>query len=158
MPQVIGMSFHKFLEYKPNSLRTPVCVEFWSEAERNFAYLDEPNRIKALNRYKAYLRLKVDDVTTNLPGTHVMTLDDANALLCFLKKHPKSDVVVHCDQGVSRTGACVYILNQYLGYSCSEHWNSVGRSEHYTANGVMVKKLMKALKVSLWQKIKKNIF
>lgn len=67
------------------------------------------------SQIKAVLHLSFDDVENDL--FRAMTCDDAEKIVAFcLKWLPKTDLIVHCEAGVSRSaGVCAAILKRYEG-------------------------------------------
>ena len=78
--------------------------------------LDSDKVLFAKNeQIKGVIRLSFDDVDANSFGS--MTCDDADRIVAFcLKWLPKTDLIVHCEAGVSRSaGVCAAIMKWYEG-------------------------------------------
>lgn len=57
-----------------------------------------------------------------------------------VKKHSDKEAIVHCNAGISRTGAIVYLLHK-LGYQNNQEWvvkNDYIKSEKYLPNRYMI--------------------
>lgn len=156
MKKVLGLSFKRFLELDPAEISDDRInlIEFWSQAEQEYAYLAETKRKNRLLQYNSFIRLQIDDITHPLAGLHLMSDEDAQRLIKFIEKHLGETFVVHCNEGISRTGAVVYILDRYYGYFSGERWLSRGRSGHYNANRYILAELEKCIRNNtLWWKV-----
>lgn len=160
------MSFQNFLEFNTTDYQKRNycfcdCIEFWSDKEQEWAYLDDEVRKQCLDNYHAYIRIKADDILSPLNGNHLLTEEEAIRIVNFIKRHDGDDIVVHCNEGISRTGAVVYFLDKYFDYSSGEEWSKKGVSAKYNANLHILRKLEKALGVNQglinWTNFKKVV-
>lgn len=137
-PQAIGMSYRNFLNRHGD--KSEVAISILSDTEKSYMFLDECNRTQRLNEYKNYLKLNIDDVEKTVQGKKLCTIEDINNVVDFVKKYPKENIVVHCNTGISRTGAIIYLLHK-LGYQDNQKWiieNNSIKSQKYVPNRYMV--------------------
>lgn len=152
MPFAKGLSFQEFLrldplQYQKKNHRNCACIEFWSDVEEDWAYMDNDTRMRRLNQYFDYIRIKADDITHPLNGNKLFTKEDAYKIVTFIRKHQRDDIVVHCNEGISRTGAVIYVLERYFGYETGQRWQGWGISHQYNANTFVLKRLEESLGV-----------
>ena len=74
-----------------------------------------------------YISLNFDDITeeeqkspTNKGQTKVISDEDIEKIVEFVKKHKDKTFIVHCAAGISRSGAVGLFINDYFGYDYKE--------------------------------------
>lgn len=136
--QAIGMSYENFLNYQGS--KKEIAISMLSKTEKDYMLFDEHNRNQRLNQYKDYLKLNIDDIEKPVQGQRLCTIGDIDNVIEFVRKYPNKNVVVHCNSGVSRTGAIIYLLHK-LNYQDNQKWivkNNYIRSQKYVPNRYMV--------------------
>lgn len=138
MPRVIGMSYNQFL-VRPGH-KSEIAISMLDQSEMNFRFLDNDTRNQRLHEYADYMKLNIGDVEKQKENQRLCTIKDINNIIDFVKKHSDKDVIVHCNAGISRTGAIVYLLHK-LGYQNNQEWvvkNDYIKSEKYLPNRYMI--------------------
>lgn len=138
MPRVIGMSYNQFL-VRPGH-KNEIAITMLDQSEMNFRFLDQDTRNQRLHEYADYMKLNIGDVEKQKENQRLCTIKDINNIIDFVKKHSDKDVIVHCNAGISRTGAIVYLLHK-LGYQNNQEWvvkNDYIKSEKYLPNRYMI--------------------
>lgn len=138
MPRVIGMSYNQFL-VRPGH-KNEIAISMLDQSEMNFRFLDQDTRNQKLHEYADYMKLNIGDVEKQKENQRLCTIKDINNIIDFVKKHSDKDVIVHCNAGISRTGAIVYLLHK-LGYQNNQEWvvkNDYIKSEKYLPNRYMI--------------------
>lgn len=138
MPRVIGMSYNQFL-VRPGH-KSEIAISMLDQAERNFRFLDEDTRNQRLHEYADYMKLNIGDVEKQKENQRLCTIKDIDNIIGFVKEYPNKDVIVHCNAGISRTGAIVYLLHK-LGYRNNQEWvvkNNYIKSKKYLPNRYMI--------------------
>ena len=138
MPRVIGMSYNQFL-VRPGH-KNEIAISMLDQSEMNFRFLDQDTRNQRLHEYADYMKLNIGDVEKQKENQRLCTIKDINNIIDFVKKHSDKDVIVHCNAGISRTGAIVYLLHK-LGYQNNQEWvvkNDYIKSEKYLPNRYMI--------------------
>lgn len=138
MPRVIGMSYNQFL-VRPGH-KNEIAISMLDQSEMNFRFLDKDTRNQRLREYADYMKLNIGDVEKQKENQRLCTIKDINNIIDFVKKHSDKDVIVHCNAGISRTGAIVYLLHK-LGYQNNQEWvvkNDYIESEKYLPNRYMI--------------------
>lgn len=138
MPQVTGMSYNQFL-VRPGH-KSEIAISMLDQSEMNFRFLDQDTRNQKLHEYADYMKLNIGDVEKQKENQRLCTIKDINNIIDFVKKHSDKDVIVHCNAGISRTGAIVYLLHK-LGYQNNQEWvvkNNYIKSEKYLPNRYMI--------------------
>lgn len=138
MPRVIGMSYNQFLVRHGH--KSEIAISMLDQSERNFRFLDENTRNQRLHEYADYMKLNIGDVEKQKENQRLCTIKDINNVIDFAKEYPNKDVIVHCNAGISRTGAIVYLLHK-LGYQNNQEWvvkNNYIKSEKYLPNRYMI--------------------
>ena len=71
-----------------------------------------------LPNLQTVLKLQFDDITKPEPGLILFTDEMADRIIHFadflIENFPKKPLIVHCDAGVSRSGAVGDVLNDYI--------------------------------------------
>lgn len=138
MPRVTGMSYNQFL-VRPGH-KNEIAISMLDQSEMNFRFLDQDTRNQRLHEYADYMKLNIGDVEKQKENQRLCTIKDINNIIDFVKKHSDKDVIVHCNAGISRTGAIVYLLHK-LGYQNNQEWvvkNNYIKSEKYLPNRYMI--------------------
>lgn len=138
MPRVIGMSYNQFL-VRPGH-KNEIAISMLDQSEMNFRFLGQDTRNQKLHEYADYMKLNIGDVEKQKENQRLCTIKDINNIIDFVKKHSDKDVIVHCNAGISRTGAIVYLLHK-LGYQNNQEWvvkNDYIKSEKYLPNRYMI--------------------
>lgn len=138
MPRVIGMSYNQFL-VRPGH-KNEIAISMLDQSEMSFRFLDKDTRNQRLHEYADYMKLNIGDVEKQKENQRLCTIKDINNIIDFVKKHSDKDVIVHCNAGISRTGAIVYLLHK-LGYQNNQEWvvkNDYIKSEKYLPNRYMI--------------------
>lgn len=138
MPRVIGMSYNQFL-VRPGH-KNEIAISMLDQSEMDFRFLDKDTRNQRLHEYADYMKLNIGDVEKQKENQRLCTIKDINNIIDFVKKHSDKNVIVHCNAGISRTGAIVYLLHK-LGYQNNQEWvvkNDYIKSEKYLPNRYMI--------------------
>lgn len=138
MPRVIGMSYNQFL-VRPGH-KNEIAISMLDQSEMNFRFLDKDARNQRLYEYADYMKLNIGDVEKPKENQRLCTIKDIYNIIDFVKKYPNKDVIVHCNAGISRTGAIVYLLHK-LGCQNNQEWvvkNDYIKSEKYLPNRYMI--------------------
>lgn len=118
----------------PFTRPTTVCISITNPGSEP-CQLDTPG-------YRRILRVSYDDTEhiRYVPGGRVFNEEDALQLAAFIKENWGSNFLVHCEAGVSRSGAVVEAILAYAALPCNctledaeEHYAS---HEYVDAGGV----------------------
>ena len=69
-------------------------------------------------KYLNHLVILADDIPINKPNPEyqLFTDQDAKNVIDFVNKYPNSNIIIHCNAGVSRTGTLVKFLANHYNY------------------------------------------
>jgi predicted protein tyrosine phosphatase len=84
---------------------------------------DPGSRLAALRKgWGAVLRLRFHDIDKQWQNYVLMSVDQARELLEWLEKHEEQldGIVVHCEQGISRSAAVAKFLRERYGLPVNE--------------------------------------
>lgn len=97
--QILNRKEAKKFSYEPHDFKTAIIsITDTDKADVIF----EKNEI---NRIRAILKLKFDDVERDSKDLHCITKDDAEKIVNFINKNKNKvdKIIVHCEAGVSRS-------------------------------------------------------
>ncbi len=83
------------------------------------------------------LTLRFDDVTAVKKriygeGEHTPITSDQAAELCnFIERNKESNFIIHCQAGISRSGAVALFIHRYYGHELKENFWKVSRPNYY---------------------------
>ena len=88
-----------------------------------------------LSNLQTVLKLQFDDITKPEPGLILFTDEMAEKIIDFadylIENFPERPLIVHCDAGVSRSGAVGSVLNDYINMKlCREDDRKLFWKEH----------------------------
>lgn len=133
-------------KHKPE--RPTLLISIQDGDKQELPYKQRTNHITR-NRYVDCLFLYFDDVNPSaIPGQPTMPFAfsdvDAQAIIHFLKRHYKahdfSDIIVHCQAGVSRSHAVALFAAKYFAKDDAEYRRLLGQENkvfggnHYVYN------------------------
>lgn len=138
-PNLIGLRYDEFADYHPTNPSKTVAISFVSDQDKK-ADLNGYNQVlKAYSRYDAVLPIAADDIEKPEKDCEIFTKEDAKKLINFVNEHHDHNVIVHCNSGVSRTGAVIHFLTE------NYHYLITGRDE-FAPNQYILKLLNQTVK------------
>lgn len=123
MPTIQGFNIENFINYNPP--RNTVAISFASKLDHQYDQQLYAKLPDAYMKYLDHLVILADDIPINKPSSEyqLFTSKDAQNVIDFVNKYPNSDIVVHCNAGVSRTGTLVKFLANHYDYQITGQQN-----------------------------------
>lgn len=89
-------------------------------------YHDEPFMSTIIgNGVDEILRLGFFDIDNNYPSFHgKMTIDDAELIVDFVQRNMDKKIIIHCDEGQSRSAGIAAALSKYYNGDDSEYFKN----------------------------------
>ena len=139
-------------KYRPE--RPTLLISIQDGDRQELPFKQRTNHITR-KRYVDCLFLYFDDVNPDaIPGQPSMPFAfsdvDANAIISFLKRHYEardfSDIIVHCQAGVSRSHAVALFIAKYFAKDDAEYHRLLGQENKvYGGNHYVYNKLVENL-------------
>lgn len=116
MPTIQGFNIENFIDYNPP--KNTVAISFASKLDHQYDQQLYTKLPDAYMKYLDHLVILADDIPINKPSSEyqLFTSKDAQNVINLVSKYPNSDIVVHCNAGVSRTGTLVKFLANHYDY------------------------------------------
>lgn len=125
MPTIQGFGIEDFIKYKPPA--NTIAISFASKLDRQYDHQLYAKLPDTYTRYLNHLVILADDIPINKPNPEyqLFTSKDAQNVINFVNKYLNSDIVVHCNAGISRTGTLVRFLANHYNYHIMGQQNFV---------------------------------
>lgn len=141
------MSRHDAVQYcnKQNDEKTIII----SISDPYMVYTSKPHKGKNSGVLDILMLVFADADRVSAPDVYgrivsqndMMTDSDAQKIVVFLNKYPDTDIIVHCDAGISRSsGVAAAIMKYYTGDD-----SSIFKNHHYYPNMWCYRKTLTAL-------------
>ena len=116
MLSIQGFNIEDFIDYNPP--KNTIAISFASKLDHQYDQQLYAKLPDVYTKYRDHLVILADDIPINRPNPEyqLFTNNDAQNVIDFVNKYPNSNVVVHCNAGVSRTGTIVKFLARHYNY------------------------------------------
>lgn len=123
MLTIQGFNIEDFIDYNPP--KNTIAISFASKLDHQYDQQLYAKLPDAYMKYLDHLVILADDIPINKPSSEyqLFTSKDAQNVIDFVNKYPNSDIVVHCNAGVSRTGTLVKFLANHYDYQITGQQN-----------------------------------
>lgn len=123
MQTIQGFNIEDFINYNPP--KNTIAISFASKLDQQYDQQIYAKLPDAYMKYLNHLVILTDDIPINKPDPEykLFTTQDAQNILNFVNKYPNSNIVVHCNAGVSRTGTLVKFLASHYDYQITGQQN-----------------------------------
>lgn len=139
MPTVQGFDLTSFLAYQPQ--KPAIAVSFASAIDRDYNRKLYQQLPTAYQRYHTVAIIPADDIEQPDVDCQLFSTRNAQAIINLLQQYPTCNLVVHCNAGVSRTGAVVKFAHDYLHYSFA-------RPQQFAPNRWILRQLIKTATIN----------
>lgn len=112
MTKIYGMDLTSYLNFTPINYDNTVVLDF----KGKFDPKPTDNEIFQNNKYYKHYLINVDDIEQDVPFGTLITLEESAHIIKIINSEIKEnrDIVVHCNAGVSRTGAVIFVCYKLL--------------------------------------------
>lgn len=116
MTRIYGMDLKSYLNFSPNINMNALALE------GNFDYKITYNEQMIDGSYDNFLRVCADDISEQVSGGSLLTSEQAYKIVLFIKStiDNHKDLIVHCNAGVSRTGAIMFLCYNLFKIPCTK--------------------------------------
>lgn len=123
MLTIQGFNVEDFIDYNPP--KNTIAISFASKLDHQYDQQLYAKLPDAYTKYRDHLVILADDIPINRPNPEyqLFTNNDAQNVINFVNKYPNSNIVVHCNAGVSRTGTIVKFLANHYNYQITGQQN-----------------------------------
>lgn len=116
MSTIQGFNIEDFINYNPP--KNTIAISFASKLDHQYDQQLYAKLPDVYTKYLNHLVILADDIPINKPNPEyqLFTDQDAKNVIDFVNKYPNSNIIIHCNAGVSRTGTLVKFLANHYNY------------------------------------------
>lgn len=116
MPTIQGFNIENFINYNPS--KNTIAISFASKLDHQYDQQLYAKLPDIYTKYLDHLVILADDIPINKPNPEyqLFTNKDAQNVINFVNKYSNSNIVIHCNAGISRTGTLVKFLANHYDY------------------------------------------